>query len=455
MPDAPSFLMSGRARERLTLIDHPAARFFDIQTRRSRHVARARYTPVVRAHGPFHREDRLMDFEAPVNVHLLAHASGFVCLRPTIRFDQISPRIDGWLLRHLDAALWNADLGLRFDIAEKPELLVGNMRTLLNWVFLDLLTRWSGAETEPDQLATWAEETPFGCERIHQLTAEGRLDYPYPVSFGMQTELADHRLLSSRRAGKIAAAAAYEILRGPAPELDVVPVDVDGDCRNVWWYLEENRALTLTTPRAVDPVLDVIDTDRTQLLEFLTIRRAALRSVQRETQRILVAAGKVSRGRVEAWHEIVATTTDDYVLDDRIGRLLEPLRRHNAEDRRLRDLAELEAQVRANLESFQRRLESSGAWISSLLGALVSAGALVIGLDSVTRSVLARLVGTRTAELPVRHPALLSVVTITLLALTFAGTYALIRRASVIVQTRLQVRRAVLHRAGRSLRATL
>ena len=210
-----------------------------------------------------------------------------------------------------------------------------------------------------------------------------------------------------------------------------------------------------SAPRAVDSDLDVIDTDRTQLLEFLTIRRAALRSVQRETQRILVAAGKVSRGRVEAWHEIVATTTDDYVLDDRVGKLMTVLRRHNAENRRLRDLAELEAQVRANLESFQRRLESSGAWISSLLGALVSAGALVIGLDSVTRSVLARLIGTPTAQLPVQRPALLSVVTIALLAVTFAGTYALIRRASVIVQTRLQVRRGVLRKAGRSLRATL
>lgn len=448
-------MMSGRAPERLRVIDHPEARFFDIQTRRSQHVARARYAPKVRAYGYFHRDGRQADFEAPVNVHLLAHASGFVCLRPTLRFDQIHPHIDGWLLRHLDAGLWDPDLGLRFDIAGKAGPLVGNVRTLLNWVFLDLLTRWSGTEADPDELATWAQETESGCERIHQLTAEGRLDYPYPVSFGMQTEVAHRRLLSPRHAEKFAAEVAYEILRGPAPDLDVTPVDVDGDSRNVFWYLEESRALTLTTPRSIDPGLDVIDTDRTQLLEFLTIRRAALRSVQRETQRILVAAAKVSRGRVEAWHEIVATTTDDYVLDDRIGRLMEPLRRHNVEDRRLRDLAELEAQVRANLESFQRRLDSSGAWISSLLGALVSAGALVIGLDSVTRNVLARLTGTPATELPVQHPALLSMVTIALLALTFAGTYALIRRASEIVQNRLQVRRGVLRKAGRSLRATL
>jgi hypothetical protein len=455
LPDVPSFLSSGRASESLNAIDHAGSRFFDIQTLRSRHVGRARYTPGVHVRGSFDHDGQTVEFDAPLAVHVLAHTSGFVCLRPTLRFDQLRPGVDTRLLRHLEGGLWDPRMGLRFQITDVAEPLIGNMRTLLNRVFLDLLTRWAGEEAHAGQLADWAQEGRFGCERLHQLTAEGRLDYPYPVSFGMQTEVCVKSFLNRRRAEHAADRIAHEIMRGPSPELDVVPVDIDRDCRNVWWYVEENQALTLTTPRDIDPELDVIDTDRTQLLEFLAIRRAALRSVQRETQRILVSGRKISRGRVDAWHQIVATTTDDYVLDDRIGRLMGPLRHHNSDDRRLRDLAELEAQVRANLHSFQRRLDASGAWVSSLLGALVSAGALVIGLDSVIRSALARLTGVPVAKLPAQHPALLSVVTIMLLALTFAGTYALIRRASVILRTRFQVRRSILRRSGRSLRATI
>ena len=453
LPDVPSFIMSGEAGERLTAVEHTQQRFFDIQTRRSRHATRALYTPSVHATGLFRQNGRMAEFGAPVNIHLLAHASGFVCLRPTIRFDQVQPAADGWLLRHLERGLWDTDLDLRFSIAGTAEPVTGNVRPLLNWVFLDLLTRWSGSRPDPEQLTTWSAEQDFGCERLHQLVAEGRLDYAYPVSFGTQLELTDSRLAArARNWDEVAAQISHQIMRGPSPDLDVSPVDVERDCRNLWWYVEESKALTLTPPRCLHPELNVVDPDRTQLLEFLTIRRAALRSVQRDTQRMLADGSRISRARVDGWHQIVTTTTDDYVLDDRIGQLISLLRQHNSNDRRLRDLAELEEQVRANLDSFQRRLEAGGAWVSSVLGALVGAGALVIGLDSVTRSILSRVVGVSVTDLPVRYGGLLSAVTITLLALTFAGTYTLIRRASESLQTRLQARRRPLGKAMKRLR---
>jgi hypothetical protein len=453
IPDVPSFIMSGQAGERLSAVAGDQ-HFYDIQTLRVGHVARARYALTVRVTGGYSWDGQPAVFDAPVIIHVLAHASGFVCLRPTLRFDQINPGVNGCLLRHLERGLWDARLGLQFNVAGAAQPLTGNVRPLLNWVFLDLLTRWSGTRADPEQLATWAAELRFGCERLHQLAADGRLDYPYPVSFGTQTELTDKRLLESHKADRIAAQISHEIMRGPSPAMDVAPVDVERDSRNVWWYIEESQALTLTTPRCIDPALDVIDADRTQLLEFLAIRRAALRSVQRETQRILADGSRISRARLDTWHQIVATTTDDYVISDRIGSLIVPLRRHNAEDRRLRDVAELEEQVRANLDSFQRRLEAGGAWISSVLGALVSAGALVIGLDAVTRSILSRIVGVSVTNLPTRYGTLLSVVTICLLALTFLVTYTVIRRASENLQTRLHVRKAPLAKAIHRLRPT-
>jgi hypothetical protein len=454
LPDVPSFVMSGQASERLRAIDPIQQNFFDIQVLRSRHIARARYTPSVRVTGQLSRGGRLGEFESTVNIHILAHTSGFVCIRPTIRFDQLGTTVDGSLLRHLERGLWDRGLNLKFHISELGQPLVGNLRSLLNWVFFDLITRWSGQSADPRQLMAWAPEQATGCQRLHQLVAEGRLDYAYPVSFGMQTELTDHRLSGwgSRKTDKFAAQVSREVLRGLATSGDVLPVVVEKDCRKVWWYVEENQALTLAVPRSIDPELDVVDADRTQLLEFLTIRRAALRSVQRETQRILADGSNISRVRVNAWYQIVTSTTDDYVLHDRIGQLITPLRRHYAEDRRLRELAKLEEQVCTNLDSFQRRLEASGAWISSVLGALVGAGALVIGLDSVTRSVLARVLDVPVGDLPIHHAALLSTVTVSLLALTFFVTYTLIRHASQSLKMRFGARRGALRQAIRPLR---
>jgi hypothetical protein len=455
IPDTPTFVLSGQAGARLNPIDAVGHYFFDIQTLRRGHVARASYLPVIPVSGLFPIRGRTEEFEGRINVHLLVHVSGFVCLRPTIRFDQFHPRSpDRWLLHYLERGLWNERQALKFRVPETGTPLVGNMRTLMNWVFLDLIARWAGMPSDPERLAEWALECSFGCERLHQLAKEGRIDFPFPVSFGTQFEIAEARLssLAPRKADEFAAHVAHEVMRTEHSKFDVPPLDIEHDARRIWWYVEENQALTLTGESSIDPVLGVIDPDRTQLLEYLTIRRGALRSVQRETQRILSEGTRISKSRVEMWHQILAMTTDDYVLNDRIGQLIKPLRRHNAEERRLRDLALLEEQVRGNLESFQRRLEATGAWITSVVVALVGAGALVIGLDSVTLSVLSSLLNVPVNEVPTRYGALLSAATIILLGLSFIATYALIRRTSARLETRLEGRRRPLGKPVRLLR---
>jgi hypothetical protein len=448
--------MSGQAGTQLSLIDPVRHYFFDIQALRSGQVARARYLPAVQVTGLFAHGDTAAEFSGRVRIHVLAHISGFVCLRPTIRFDQLHPRAAGrWLLHHLERGLWDAKLGLNFHVPGVAKPLTGNIRTLLNWVFLDLITRWAGMPVDPDRHAQWAAEGPFGCERLHRLAREGRIDFPFPVSFGAQFEIAEPRLarLPPKRADELAGRLAYQVMRSRHSRCDVPPSDIEHDAQRIWWYVEETQALTLTGATAIDPDLDVMDADRTQLMEYLTIRRGALRSLQRETQAILSMGSNISKARIEAWNHVLATTTDDYVLDDRIGQLTKPLRSHNAADRRWRDLAQLELQVRENLESFERRLEATGAWVSSVVGALVGAGALVISLNSVTLSVMSRLLGVTVAELPTRDGALLSAVTIALLALSFFAAYAVMRRASERLRTRLEGRRKPLRRAIRPLRS--
>jgi hypothetical protein len=455
--DAPTFIMSGQAGTRLSPIDPIRHYFFDIQALRSGQVARARYLPEIPVTGLFSRGDCTTEFTGRVRIHVLTHISGFVCLRSTLQLGQLHPRLpEPWLLHHLERGLWDAKLGLNFHVPGTARPLAGYARTLFNWVFLDLITRWAGTPADPERLAQWAPEGPFGCERLHRLAKEGRIDFPFPVSFGTQFEIAQARLarLAPRKADELAARLANRVLRGKQSLCEVPPADIEHDADRIWWYVEENQALTLTGTSAMDPDLDVIDTDRTQLLEYLTIRRGALRSVQRETQRILSTGSKISKARIETWYHILATTTDDYVLDDRIGQLIKPLRAHNVQDRRLRDLAQLEIQVRGNLESFERRLEATGAWVSSVIGALVGAGALVIGLNSVTLSVLSRLLSVPVDQVANRDGALLSVATVALLALSFLGSYAVMRRASASLQTRLEGRRRPLRRAMRPMRSS-
>jgi hypothetical protein len=449
--------VSGQAGDRLRPIDPLRHYFFDIQTLRTGQVARARYLPEIPVTGFFSHGDRMTGFTGRTHVHVLAHISGFICLRATIQFGQLHPRpAERSLLHHLERGLWDGKLGLKFGVPGTAQPLTGNVRTLFNWVFLDLISRWAGRPALPERLTEWAAEGPFGCERLHELARQGRIDFPFPVSFGTQFEIAESRLASlpPRKADELAARLAYEVMRGRQSRSDVPPSDIEHDAGRVWWYVEESQALTLTATAVIDPDLDVIDTDRTQLLEYLAIRRGALRSVQRETQRILSRESRISKARIETWYHILATTTDDYVLDDRIGQLVKPLQAHNAEDRRLRDLAQLENQVRGNLESFERRLETTGAWVSSVIGALVGAGALVIGLNSVVLSVLSRLLSVPAGQVSTRDGALLSAVTIALLALSFFGSYAVMRRASATLQTRLEGRRKPLRRSVWPLRSS-
>jgi hypothetical protein len=70
-----------------------------------------------------------------------------------------------------------------------------------------------------------------------------------------------------------------------------------------------------------------------------------------------------------------------------------------------------------------------------------------MGLDSITVSVLCCLLDVPVAQLPSRCRVLLCAVTILLLALSFLGTYAMIRRASASLETRLEGRFKPLRRA--------
>lgn len=344
----------------------PSGAFYDVQSLRNGHVGRARRRDIrLRALLRVGEEDQ-RSIEADVAVHLLAHASGFVVQRWTLRSDRYrGAPPDGQVLRHLERGVWEGGDDFEWWFPDTDVPLRGNVRTAMNRLFLELHEAARGRQVAPLRLAAWAEEGAHGCERIHEVCRDNEISYPWPVTFGTQLEL-----VAPAATADTAAEMAMSVAVGAREAARFEPVDIEAHADGIHWYWGENTAVVVRAEGTIDADLDCVDVDRTLLTEFLDLRRAALRAVQRDAQRILTEAIPVSRRRIDEWRLLLASATDDYVLHDRIGALLVPLTEHVRNDPHLRDLKALETQARANVESFQSRLDLAGQDASSIVGAI-------------------------------------------------------------------------------------
>ncbi|WP_214110703.1 hypothetical protein [Acrocarpospora catenulata] len=424
----PPELLAAGMRQDAEPYDVSANTFYDLQSRRLGHFARVRLAPI-----PFDGVLRLPQGDQPVSgkvsIHILAHASGFVVIRPTLLAQHATlPRAAGAdLLHQFDRAFWVYDYPLAWHVPDSPGPVTGGVRSLMNWVYLDLTERVRGRTGSP--LHTWAVEGMKGCDRLHEMAARGEIAYPFPVSFGPQIELVLPRLdrLVTEDPVRHARAVAQALLYPGDQTIPPNPVGSNQLDPDVWWFLSESRALLLSSTGQVDPCHDTVDADRTQLMEFLALRRTTLMCVQRDTQRVLTERRSVSRAQVERWQHIVASTSDDYVLDSRIGQLLAPLLRHNLDDVRVRDLTGLETQVRQNLAWFQQRMDTLSEWTGGLVGAAVGAAAMVLSLQEVVKVLLARATGVEVEKVLNHHGAVFAVIMFGLVCASFLLSLAGIR----------------------------
>jgi hypothetical protein len=416
----PAEILKSGARAGNTFPDTDAQAFFDIQALRRGHVARMRLAPI-----RFDGVVRLADGDRPiygdVDIHVLAHASGFVVIRPTLRAEAVHLPRGGYgvdMLKQLERAFWITEYPLNWHVNEAHDPLPGGGRCLMNWVFLDLYERACQSESTTGTIIKWANEGIQGCDRLHHMRDEGLLAYPFPVSFGTQYELIGSAATLSMLAGD-QETLAQELFghddKAPRPR----PIDLGPGVQEGWWYLSENHALTLAEGLPIDVTMDVYNPDRTQLLEFLTLRRGVLRCIQRDTQQVLTERLAVSRYQVERWQHMVASTTDNYVLHDRIGMLIEPVRRHINEMVEIRDLGDLEKQVRDNLIWFQDRIDTLAEWTGGLIGAAVGTAAMVLSLQEPVKGLLGQVTGEPADEVVNNDALLFSGVMVMLMALSF------------------------------------
>jgi hypothetical protein len=361
--------------------DDQAANIYDIQALRLGHFATADGPRFV-AEGTYEGAGGPRTGTWRGRTHLLFHASGFVLLRLTISSVD-NPHLDhedASLIRTLERLPWDPHA---FTWTVLGGSVTGNVRACMNLVFLHLLDALPGAEPLPD-LPAKAVEGPKGWEHLHELCASGRLSHPYPVSFGTHIEVADPSLVHDPVGQQ--ALLEESLLAGVGPTWQ--PDNLEPDAQGLAWYLLENQSVVFRET-ADDPNGVLVDPTRTALLEYLTLRRAALRSVQRDTQRVLSGRRHVSRRRLHEWQLLVQTATDDYVLSDRAGQVLSLVRSRLAQQARVRNPDALEEQVRSNLASFTTAMDHAGSRVTAAVGALfailaataVFSAPLRLGLD--------------------------------------------------------------------------
>ena len=197
------------------------------------------------------------------------------------------------------------------------------------------------------------------------------------------------------------------------------------------WFVAENRAVLAAGGPRDSTSLSTFDAARIQLLEYITLERAALRSVQRGTQLVIAEGVTTTRRQLQRWQRLVAATTDEYVLHDEAGVKLESLREHIRHHPTTRDPGALEAQVHRNLATFQSLIDAASDRVLILLSTLFGVVA-ALSLASVVRLIAhgAFGVGGPTTDFENRHVTLSILIDVGVILVLAVVSFVVMRRAN-------------------------
>jgi hypothetical protein len=335
--------------------------FWDVQALRRGHVSRVLSRAAVECRDPG-SEDWV-----PVETHLVLHEAGLALIRLTFDPRRAEHDIEfPDLARYSDAVWGSAQITWRISLAGESWQMDAGVRDLMDMVMLPMHECFCGRT--PD-LAAFRKLTTFD-ERYTWLegrVAAGELLSPYPVTFGTAYELVWHSRDTETPSPESLAELACDV---PKPLADTAfgrPADTGYSYE---WFIGENRSVLALVGPQERTQLGAFDALRIQTLEYLTLQRAALRTVQRGTQQVITEQGTTTRRKLQQWQRLVSAFTDDYVLHDRIGAILGPVRRYMRDDPQLRDPGELEEQVQENLSTFGNLLDAAGARVAIVLSGL-------------------------------------------------------------------------------------
>ena len=357
---APEWLPSG-----YEAVDCASLGFFDIQSIRRHHVARFRATDQsVQLNGVCTGK------RVPVSTHCLLHGSGFMAIRITCDASSLNLDSSNEVVARIGDLFWGGNRDQEWTLSE-GESTPASVREALNLVYLSFLESLEGRDRTGPELAELAQEDSRGCEYLHHLaeSKKSKVTFPFPVSLCTHFEFSPVGAMDpddSREALK--ALACEESAGGPALEGGVFPG---------WWMIRERKSVLLCERPDKNRSLDTSCPDAVQVLEYLNLRLAALWSVQRDTQRILIENDFISRDQVSEWHRIVVTTTDDWSLHTRFGSILGQVSENLALDPGFRSMDALKSQVETNIATFRERLDVASDRAGVFLGVLFGVVAAV------------------------------------------------------------------------------
>lgn len=296
-------------------------------------------------------------------------------------------------------------------------LLDTDVRHAMDTVMLPVHERLCGRAPDfvaLEKLRSYEDRYRWFEERV----AAGESLSAYPVTFGTAFELVWNRREAMDSSLESAAELAYGMRRPDHDGQFLNPAESGCDHH---WFIGENRSVLCLDSGLSVSGLDTFDPLRVQLLEYLTLQRAALRAVQRGTQLVITERSTISRTQLQEWQRLVSSLTDEYVLHDQVAMVLGPVRRHMRDRSRLRDPVTLESQVRQNLATFQGLMDAAGSRVAIVLSVLFGVVA-ALTLAPLAREAELSLFSTRgtATEYESIHP-LLTILIDLILLLTVGG----------------------------------
>jgi hypothetical protein len=396
--------------------------FWDVQALRRCHVLR-----VISAGAIECRPSTSADW-IPVKTHLVLHEAGLALIRLTL-----DPFSEGKLeaIPDLDSysdAVWNGEhMQWRVTLAERPIILDTDVRHAMDMVMLPIHERCCGRT--PD-IAAFERLTTFDAryEWLEARVSAGESLSAYPVTFGTAYELVWGDRRDAEHSLESVAELAYGVKRPSNDGAFLQPAESGCDHD---WFIGENRAVLALSGATLAKRLDTFDALRIQILEYLTLQRAALRAVQRGTQLVITERDTISHAQLQEWQRLVASLTDEYVLHDQVARVLGPVRCHMRDHPRVRDPATLEAQVRQNLATFQGLITAARGRVAIVLSGLFGVVA-ALTLAPLARELELTLFATRgtAARYESLHPILSIVIDLILLVIVGSVSAIIIARAN-------------------------
>jgi hypothetical protein len=364
----------------LDLRNHP---IYDVQTVRRRHVVQARRGAVRLA---IPTRDDPVGLRGLAHPYFLFHVSGFVVVRLTLASwdldTESSPSPETF--RSLHRRLWDYDLDIEVELGASARR--ANLRSILNWLWLDMFDRIRGLPADLNDLPSVSLEDDRGAVGLHELCERGDIAFPYPVLAGTHYEIG-----VADRAREPNNDWVCRVIGAPDESEDDV-TDLAAGSREVAWYASEMQSVVVVTGQRPADGLVSLEPNRLQLAEFFALRRGAVRSIQRDTQMVLAEGQPLSRRRIDEWRRIVASTSDDYVLHDDTGPLVTTLTKHFRSNERVRDPEPLREQVTRNIGAFQERIDIAGQRAGIVLGVLFGVVA-ALSLSPIVKQLLASALG--------------------------------------------------------------